>query len=289
MLYPTRFASRLKSGVVTDLRLIGRDACRPDNTHYIALTAAERIVTHLSLDQVTATGSTEIFNYREMRMKPSFLLITLTIFAMLGGCASSPRIPYQDISYPEINKQTTAYLGDRLLEQGRGFYTNVVHVDKLVGKYGVISAGDYCRLPDSDEYFNFSGKAIVYYNFVGGLRGYDNSLTYKAETNEVCLDDMWSGCFDTSFGKIVLEKNALCSDPTSFQRIIEYNGKAGDVLNFTYREFYGNRMNSAFTTNFTMDQKAGDTLTYKGAVLKVFNATNQQIDYTVVRNFNEAR
>lgn len=128
----------------------------------------------------------------------------------------------------------------------------------------------------------------MYTNFLGGVRSYGNTLTYKQETNEVCLDDIWTGCFDSSFGSIAYEQNALCSDPNSFQQVIEYNGKAGDILNFTYREFYQSRMNSAFTTDFIMDQKDGDTITYKGAVLKVSKATNQQIDYVVLRNFNNS-
>ena len=206
----------------------------------------------------------------------------------LTGCASGPRLPYEDVSYPPLNQSSTAHLGDRLLMQGRGFVTDIVRVGGIVGKYGRIKAGDYCRYPDSTKFFSYDSNAIVYTNFVGGVRSYGNTLEYKRETHEVCLDDIWTGCFDSSFGSIAYEQNVLCSDPNSFQQVIEYNGKAGDILNFTYREFYQSRMNSAFTTNFTMDQKDGDTITYKGAVLKVSNATNQQIEYIVLRNFNAA-
>ena len=215
------------------------------------------------------------------------MVTILAVLAAMGGCAS-PRIPFQDMSFPALNTESTANLGDRLLMQGRGYFTDIVHVGNLRGKYGEITAGDYCRLPGSDEFFSFNNTAIIYYNFLGGHRGYDNTLEYKPKTNEVCLDDMWSGCFDTSFGSISFEAHGFCSDPNSYQQIIEYNGKAGDVLNFTYREFNQHRINAPYTTNFTMDQKDGDTVTYKGALLKVIEATNQKIDYVVVRNFNNA-
>ena len=215
---------------------------------------------------------------------PAFLLV------LLAGCASGPRIPYEDVSIPALNTQSTAHLGDRLLIQARGFYTDVVHVDNdLEGKFAEISAGDYCRSPDSDKYFSFDHRAIRYINFVGGTRGYGNTLEYKAQTNEVCLDDMWSGCFDSSFGRIAHEKDALCADPDAYQQVIEYNGKEGHVLNFTYREFLANRMRSPFTTNFKMDESDGDTISYKGATLKIIDATNQKIDYIILSNFNNAR
>lgn len=214
---------------------------------------------------------------------PAFLLL------LHAGCASAPVIPYEDVSIPGLNKQNTAHLGERLLIQARGFYTDIVHVDELQGKFAHISAGDYCRYPDSDEYFNFDHRAIRYINFVGGTRSYGNTLEYKPKSNEVCLDDIWSGCFDTSFGRITYEKDALCADPDAYQQVIEYNGKAGHILNFTYREFFGHRMRSPFTTNFTMDESDGDTISYKGATLKVIDATNQKIDYIVLSNFNNAR
>ena len=48
-------------------------------------------------------------------------------------------------------------------------------------------------------------------------------------------------------------------------------------------------MRTPFTTNFTMDTTAGDVVTYKGAQLKVIQATNQTIRYQVLKNFNNAR
>lgn len=204
--------------------------------------------------------------------------------AVLAGCATT-KIPFRDVSMPPLNQKATAHLGESLLFQARGYYTDVVSVSELRGKFAIIGAGDYCRLPGGDDYFNFNGRAIVYLNFVGGVRSYDDTLTYKEKKNEVCLDDIWSGCFDTSFGSIVHKHNALCSDPNAYQQAIEYNGKAGNVLNFTYREFYGDRMRPPYTTNFTMDELEGDVVAYKAARLKVLSATNQSIEYTVLRNF----
>lgn len=218
-------------------------------------------------------------------------IATLMLFSstLLAGCASTPTFNFQDVSYPPINQTSTAHLGDRLMMQGRGFRTDIVDVSTLRGKYAVIGGGAYCRIPGTDSFFSFGSRPIVFINFVGGSRGSTDRFTYKPATNEVCLDDMWSGCFGTSFGSINYRSDAICSDPNSQQQIIEYNGKAGNVLNFTYREFFGHRMNAPVTTNFTMDQSEGDLIIYKGARMKVIRATNQEIEYVVLKNFNDAR
>ncbi|WP_227818215.1 hypothetical protein [Nitrogeniibacter aestuarii] len=213
----------------------------------------------------------------------------LSSVALLAGCASTPRFNFQDVSYPPINQTSTAYLGDRLMMQGRGFQTDIVDVSTLRGKYAIIGEGAYCRVPGTDTFFNFGSRPIVFLNFLGGSRGSTNKFTYKPATNEVCLDDMWSGCFGSEFGSIKYRSDAVCSDPNAQQKIIEYNGKAGEVLNFTYREYFGSRMNAPVTTNFTMDQSEGDVIIYKGARMKVIRATNQEIEYVVLKNFNDAR
>lgn len=216
------------------------------------------------------------------------VLFLVCVVTLLAGCSSAPKIKYVDVSVPELNAASTAYLGETLLMQARGYYTDVVELGNITGSYVAINAGKYCRLPGSDEYFSFDGRSIRFINFLGGSRGYTSRLTYEEDSNKICIDDMWSGCFDSSYGTINFKKNILCSDPNSFQQIIEYNGKAGDILNFTYREFSGDRVNAPYTTNFTMDTSEGDTLRYKGAQLKVDKATNQQIVYRVLRNFNKA-
>jgi hypothetical protein len=216
-------------------------------------------------------------------------LLLMGMVALLGGCASKPQINFMDVSYPPINEVNKAYLGDRLVMQARGYRTDILELGPIRGKFVIIGAGQYCRIPDSSDYFSIAGYPIVLLNLVGGVRDRTDRVTYKKSTNEVCVDDIWSGCFDSSFGSIRHRTNVICSDPNSYQQIVEYNGKAGPVLNFTYREISGDRIRAPYTTNFTMDEREGNIITYKGAQLKVLRATNQIIEYTVLRNFNEAR
>ncbi len=216
-------------------------------------------------------------------------LLLLGIVALLGGCASKPPMNFMDVSYPPLNEANKAYLGDRLLMQGRGFRTDVLELGSIRGKFVIINAGQYCRVPDTSEYYSIVGYPITLLNLVQGVRDRTDRVTYKKKTNEVCVDDIWAGCFDSSFGSIRHKTDVLCSDPNSYQQIVEYNGKAGRILNFTYREISGNNVRMPYTTNFTMDESEGNIITYKGAQLKILKATNQVIEYVVLRNFNEAR
>ena len=71
----------------------------------------------------------------------------------------------------------------------------------------------------------------------------------------------------------------------TFQQSIEYAGKTGSKLNFTYTEFQKGYARDAFTRNFEIDLDEGDVAAFKGAIIKIHSATNVSIIYEVMRNF----
>ena len=71
----------------------------------------------------------------------------------------------------------------------------------------------------------------------------------------------------------------------TFQQSIEYTGKTGDKLNFTYAETYRDLARAPFTRNFEIDLSEGDVAAFKGAIIKIHKATNVSIIYSVIRNF----
>lgn len=217
-----------------------------------------------------------------------FLLVGCSIL-LTGACASSrPALgPMSDISFPPLNAPATASLGERLLEQGRGFTTDVIKVHSLRGKFVSIQNETFCRAAGSDKFISFNGRAVTFLNFLGGVRATTNKVTFKEQKGQVCLKDVWSGCFGADKSSFDYSRNATCSSPNALQQVIEYNGKQGDTLNFTYRAFYQRDMMAENTQNFTMDLSVGDVFSYKGARIQVENASNQEISYRVLRNFNQ--
>ena len=205
----------------------------------------------------------------------------------LAGCASQSRLSLQDVSFPPLNAPTEAELGERLLMQGQGLQTDVLRVQSLSGKFAEINDATFCReAPGSDRFFSFDRRSVRLLNFVGGTRSLLNTVRFDPAKGEVCIRDIWSGCFDSRKANFSYQPNALCAQPSSLQQIIEYNGRTGDTLNFTYREFRSGRMVSPITQNFYMDLTSSDEITYKGARLKIASASNQRIEYRVLRNFN---
>ena len=202
-----------------------------------------------------------------------------------AGCSSNPRMPLRDVSFPDLGAPASATLGQRLLMQGKGYETDLLRITELKGKFVEVYGETFCRRsPDSDRFQSFNGSAVRFLNFVKGTRGYTNVVEVKR--GKVCISDIWSGCFDPSKATFSIQQDALCASPNSLQRIIEYNGKTGDVLNFTYREVYGSRVAAPLTQNFTMDLNEGNLINYKGARLRIDQATNQKIHYAVLRNFD---
>ena len=217
------------------------------------------------------------------------LVFSLAIVGLLSACAGKPiRLPLQPVSEPPVGQEHTTHLGDRMLMQSIGYYTDILRV-KTIDAFGVyIQEGDFCQVPGSNTYVSFSSRAVGLKNAFGMVIDHTNRLTYKPDSHEICASGTFTLCYDTSDGQFEHLKDRLCSDPDSFQQIIEYNGRSGDVLHFTYREFTHDRMRTPYTTNFNMDYSKGDTITYKGERLRIIEATNEKIKYMVLMNFNDA-
>jgi hypothetical protein len=87
---------------------------------------------------------------------------------------------------------------------------------------------------------------------------------------------------------LVKEKNIeVITSNDNFVRQLIYNGKAGDVINFTYKEFINDLARSAFSQNIQYDLKESNIIGYKGAKIEIINATNLKIEYKVLSDFRD--
>ncbi|MCL6272314.1 hypothetical protein M3P05_20570, partial [Sansalvadorimonas sp. 2012CJ34-2] len=220
-----------------------------------------------------------------LRMKK--IAFTSIMAMIITGCASTPKVHYTDVSIPNLNEKREVFLGDTLLKQGRGYYGDSITITSASGVYSSIDGGVYCkRNNNSNNYYSTNNQAIALKNTYGNITGYSNFVSYDKSAGKICPSGISLGCYDSTEISVSYKPHAFCAAENSFQQIIEYNGKSGKILNFTYREFSNNLARSAFTTNFKMDLREGDTVAYKGAMIKVFKATNNKITYELVRNFN---
>lgn len=205
---------------------------------------------------------------------------------LLAACSSTaPQVKTENVSLPKLNYETSVFLGDRLLMQATGFHADSLVLGNADGVQTRISSGKYCqRQINSDTFYSTNNKAVGLKNGYGVVLSHQNYITYKESKNEVCASPF--SCYDQDEISITYKKNDLCIAENTSQQLIEYNGKSGNILNFTYREFSEGYARSPFTTNFTMDLSEGDIIGYKGARIKVKKATNNKITYSVIQNFN---
>ena len=88
-------------------------------------------------------------------------------------------------------------------------------------------------------------------------------------------------------GKLKVENaiytNSNCQD--CFKKVFIYNGKAGNIIKFTYREFINDMARPAFTQELQYDLSEGKTIGFKGMRIDILNASNIEIEYTVLSEF----
>lgn len=214
------------------------------------------------------------------------LICTLVALTSLYGCKTTQApINYEQVSIPQLSSETSVYLGERMLMQAKGYYGDCINVSGGNGVQTTIKAGKYCQSPsNNDLYFSSDKQAVGLKNGYGMVISYVDYVTYKPEKNEVCASSL--SCYDSSEMSIDFKSNDFVVEANSLQRVIEYNGRAGTILNFTYREFTGGMARSAYTTDFKMDLNEGNEIGYKGSRLVIHEATNNKVTYTVLKNFN---
>lgn len=222
--------------------------------------------------------------------KVIFLLFTLNLFA----CAS-PDFNYRpkstQISEPPLETVNTAYVGDVMLRQGRYMEHESIFVkSKIDVGWGYDLLPGYYLKKGEDK------KTVTYYPGGGDEAGH---------VQKSALADPWKAvmgykeedklCVITAFNVLSCENTAnferrnkpvLSSD--SFQQTLIYSGKVGDKINIGYREFSNSMARPAFNNDVEYDLNSSRVIGYKGARLKVIEATNEYIKYKVLRNFNNA-
>ena len=73
--------------------------------------------------------------------------------------------------------------------------------------------------------------------------------------------------------------------PGSFRQELIYSGRVGDTVKFLYRELKDGYLRAPFTQEVTYDLKESNVIGFKGARMKVIEATNTKIRYQVTKTF----
>ncbi len=220
-----------------------------------------------------------------------YIIILLTTATLLTGCVSTHQAVIPDtkeIKLPANNVMSNSSLGDRMLESGKvttvaGFvlYNDVTIFD------GVVKAGEFHQIGVKGINKVFGPKHGFGTGTVGALSGIPSPAKPYVDGNTGYL--CFLGGFGTSFCSDNVKPNIVRINiytPDSFMQELIYTGKVGDKIRFTYREFQNGMARQAFIIDVEYDLSESNIISYKGATIEILSATNQKIEYKVLKHFN---
>lgn len=81
--------------------------------------------------------------------------------------------------------------------------------------------------------------------------------------------------------------DAIDKSASYFEQELIYNGRIDDQIKFLYREFSNNSIRGAFTQNVQYDLNRSEEVGFKGARIKIEEASNEQITCYVLSSFTQ--
>jgi hypothetical protein len=183
------------------------------------------------------------------------------------------------------------FLGDSMISQRTGSYLpcliSKVNLEKKfafgIGRIAIKTGDQFCQKTAGGV---FETKTINTWIGAEAFAIY-LELKEKGKKQRICIG---SNCFKGNFTEAELashfyKNEFLMISDDSFQQTIEYAGKSGSTLKFTYSEYKDDRARDAFSREFEIDLNDGNVGGFKGAIFEVVSADNLKIKYKVIRHF----
>jgi len=222
-------------------------------------------------------------------MSQFFKFLSFNIFLVLvSGCAS---MKYNDLppsirhDFPAVNEQITAYVGDAMLIQGRVYAAEILILEENIDKNCYyVPKGTYVKVGSkkNKKYFDMDGSngSVHSSNLCDPIDG-----IYVSENNadKICLIGL-SGvaiCYEAPFSIV----KRYIPAPEIKQKTLYFSGLKYNRVHFLYTERI--RGITIHSHEVSYDMNESQTIGYKGARIKILNATNENIIYEVLANFPE--
>ena len=202
---------------------------------------------------------------------------------MLTACVTVRTNYVQQVvnyDYPDLNTQTTAYLGEEMLIQGRKKDGKALRINAPMG--GIcyqLQARDYDMIGDDGQKYFFAPGHIERYEMCDP---YQALSVDRSRPNEVCVVTVFNleECYTGSVE--VLDTTDQLS-PHHFQRTLYFSGLKGNEIELMYVEKSGLQTVMSHTVNY--DVSKDPVIGYRGARIKIISYDKQSITYEVLRHF----
>ena len=220
-----------------------------------------------------------------------------SILFLITGCAttrrSEPTGPTaRNIQSPKPGVLSGAALGEVMVEKGEVFTYDALELrnqvsggDGVMVKRFIVPPG-ILRLDGENRSYRIylSDQAVVHDVFIGTRRAVAGLAVSRSRQNHVQI---------FAFGKLIppaeppqIRRITVdARDQPSMKEQLVYNGRAGDTLKFSYRQFFRDMSQPVRSEELQHNLQQGNVVRLKGLQLEVDNATATQLDYKLVENF----
>ena len=227
--------------------------------------------------------------------------LLLLVFLLTCGCATPlPLLPAKQsfVDIPPADEQgsvSVARVGDsvvkkaKIYERPAKFLSGEIVDKELFLLTYVLGPGKYQAL--------YKSKDVTYYGPTPGVFT-KPEISVLGEIGLVVYEDgrhyvgHFLGSIERNNTKFTQDQVALISDATyvdlelpSFKQEFIYNGIAGSVIRFMYREYKDDMARPAFTQNLVYDMSQSDRIVFRSLELEVVEATNSELRYLVISGF----
>lgn len=211
-------------------------------------------------------------------MKNAAMISTAAL--ALVGCATLPAAPVtqQRMTRPDVGVITSREVGEPLFE--------VEVASRFPGVR--ISPGQQLQGPFGSKVTYLSEEVPVGMTDRSGGVTYCGPVTmqpalgFPQQVPFFCMTEAQLRKAGAQFSVGMITRN----DPANFGQQLLYQGKSGNTLKLSYREFTGDMARPAFTQDLTFDLSDGPVIGTKGARVEVLEATNTSIRYRLLQPFS---
>lgn len=219
-------------------------------------------------------------------MKKILLLIAI---AIITGCASPSYNyypPSSESNTPLLNQETTVNVGDNLLESGKYQEYDAIYIPPNTKINIPVSKGIHLKIgsDDNGDYYSLESQSNHNINSDQLTIGAKSLFIEKKSLNTCIIAGLYNNKLCVRNPNIIKTKTKVYT-LDSFQQTLIYNGKIGNKINISYREFSSGIARAAFTNNVEYDLSTSNIIAYKGSRLKVLSANNESIKYKVLSYF----
>ena len=222
-----------------------------------------------------------------MKQRTVIFILLPIIIILINSCAIAPMdisiVPSKTSYYchPETGTENEVYIGETLLKEGRksdqiAIYLTVEYGNKGWNAYHHI--GEYKRIGFADEY-------VLYQGSEKNSNGISNAYSQILEDKEGNCYRRLNNGVELLSKDVYIKKGYTDNSSDNFEQNLVYTGRDGNILKFSYREFYNDMARASYTMDATYDISKEKIIRFKGASFEIIKANNQSIKYKILTGF----